>query len=367
MVVLMRNMLKVILGSLLLASSCGPSGSDQKKNEAEPGKQRTCSGDAPCRGCVSDFRTWLEGLHAEGGDAVSTQRGLVLPVVPPERTTKGLNRVSIIVATMDFVSFEGVQVADPRTLDALPIGDRIIPELQLQLRRELAERCLRKESRGALEVTLQVDRRVSWRVLRDIVATAESAGFETVNLAVDKRSALSPPGPSPIATQITDFAKEVDRSASSSPATLDSFRKEPAYREALVGSCKELAAVFFPPPSLEGSARERYFIDNWPKALESCGCNTDIEGLKALQWWWHDRVSRGGLFTTSIPLRLANNEIPKRIEHAPEASWAAVSRNLQLSDDKAYYFAITGAETAPPQTRRQGQSCSEPTNAPATP
>lgn len=344
-----HKLIATLIGVLLLGACKAATNESKKKTETQ-----SCATEGRCGACVSDLKGWLEKLDAEGGDSVSTQRGLSLPLLSPDVPTTRLPRRPIIVATVDAITFEGVQAADPTAVEALPPGEWMLPELHARLRRQREESCSGEPFEGMLEVTIQMDRRVSWRILRDIAATADAAGFERLYLAVDRKSALPPPGPSNMATQIEKTERDIREGRTDLTGTPDTRAAQ-----ALTASCPQLASALLPPADLEGRARERFHVSAWPTAIESCGCKLDIEGLKALVWSLTDRTLREGLYTSSVPVDLVNGKSPTRIEHAASATWDSVSKDLTFLEGESYYFALTGIESTPPPPKRSGDACRE--------
>lgn len=154
--------------------------------------------------------TFLLMVFSTSGELISAQRGLTLP----DATQKdALKRAPIIIVTADAVTFEGVQMADPKSIMEDSSMDVKIPELFDRLKQEKTQfmlpnggyEKLSKEEKGyctnpkpnpeAHEICLngllilQADVGTPAKVLNKVIKTANLAEFPNIMFAVNIKAA----------------------------------------------------------------------------------------------------------------------------------------------------------------------------------
>ncbi len=150
--------------------------------------------------------TFLLMVFSTSGELISAQRGMVLP----DATQKEALRIApIIIVTNDAITFDGVQMADPRAIMSESSMDMKIPELHDQLRRKKTEfmtsgggferlsaqdkeYCTNRKPNPELSeicqadlVILQADQGTPAKVLNKVIKTANLAEYPNIMFAVN--------------------------------------------------------------------------------------------------------------------------------------------------------------------------------------
>ena len=150
--------------------------------------------------------TFLLMVFSTTGELVSAQRGLILP----DATQKdALKKAPIIIVTNDSITFEGVQMADPRAIMNDSSMDMKIPELYDRLRQEKNqfmvpgggfEKLSSQEKAYCTKpkpnpepheiclnglVILQADKSTPAKVLNKVIKTANLAEYPNIMFAVN--------------------------------------------------------------------------------------------------------------------------------------------------------------------------------------
>ncbi len=153
--------------------------------------------------------TFLLMVFSTSGELISAQRGMVLP----DATQKEALRIApIIIVTNDAITFDGVQMADPRAIMSESSMDMKIPELHDQLRRKKTEfmtsgggferlsaqdkeYCTNRKENPELSeicqadlVILQADQGTPAKVLNKVIKTANLADYPNIMFAVNIKS-----------------------------------------------------------------------------------------------------------------------------------------------------------------------------------
>ncbi len=169
--------------------------------EAATTEQRLgCASTSDCGQCVTELQAWMRSLVDEGADEVIADQAWLEPVKLLEtQQSVRLLPAPIIVIGEKAITFEGIQIGDPRTMAEETHSE--IPDLYDALMREWRRGCM-----GAWdfrsEVIVQVHPTTPWRVVRKVVETAEATHVDSVVFAFLKPTAVTKPSPSGIDAQI---------------------------------------------------------------------------------------------------------------------------------------------------------------------
>lgn len=150
--------------------------------------------------------TFLLMVFSTSGELISAQRGLTLP----DATRKeALKKAPILIVTADAITFEGVQMADPKAIMTESSMDMKIPELYDRLRQEKNNfmtpgggfEKLSKKEKGYCNnppkvpkpeeiclnglLILQADQSTPAKVLNKVIKTANLAEFPNIMFAVN--------------------------------------------------------------------------------------------------------------------------------------------------------------------------------------
>ena len=248
--------------------------------------------------CARALRAWMTSLVDEGYRDMDMSGSDRLIYVPPATSTFPLPLVPIITITAETVSFLGEHMAESATLVEDRSGTWMVPELYERLELEW-----RKFPHTTYDVIIMAEVSAPWTAIRRAVLTAKAAGAENIAFAVRKRTQVTAPGPSSVDEGIAKIEAKLRADFLAGRISFDDPPIENHPLDVAHGGCPAALERLTPIWRDGYGDRDAFLVDELPGLIERCGCNVDIEAIKALHWWWSGRLD--GLVTVGIRVRLA--------------------------------------------------------------
>lgn len=324
-----------------------PAGATEKEpiKDAAATTQTGCANTSDCGECVTELQAWMRSFVDEGADQIVAEQFRLEPIklLQPQVSTR-LLPAPVIVIDENAVTFEGIQVGDPRAM--VKVSHSEIPDLSDALVRRWHYDCQDAWGPAPKEVIVQLHSSTPWRVVRNVVATAEATHVDSVVFAFLKPTTVSKPSSSGIDAEIA----RIEERKPTDSFDLDAGSR--VFAQAFKG-CEAAQEGLLEPMQTGQSTRDAYLVDGLPKAIAACECNVDVEAVKALHWWWSGRLNHedGSIYVgIRVPLTGRKKRTPIRSKH--DAPWSQAHKQILASvgQDEAFFF------TEPNNARESAQS-----------
>jgi hypothetical protein len=166
-----------------------------------------------------------------------------------------------------------------------------------------------------------------WSDVTMVLEAAARHGFTTAYLPFSVKSKATPPGASPAAKRILEIS--VDQA-------LMPWQRDDAAANALAQAnpaCPRVAQPFAAEShdSTMSAAQLTAFMDHAADEALGCGCNVDIEAIKALAWtrfgrqWGPPTVSYQLQIAPSTPVNKGQSQPPQELSGAASSTWREMS------------------------------------------
>lgn len=227
---------------------------------------RSKGGEAACSTQAAELRTWLKAVELEGffqtasGDLVGVE----------SRPDSILERTLVSATAREVWADENSNVGSLDDLARLP--DQL--NGHMRARREL--NAVISPGRASVStVGIVLKKNDPWAVVVALSEAALKSEAKEVGYVFAAKSAVAAPQASRVPAAV---ARDPDRSLATPGALLDP--------EALFPRCREIAAAIASIASGPSGRPERIraWTDVVPTAVEQCGCNVDVNEVKALFW-----------------------------------------------------------------------------------
>lgn len=293
-----------------------------------------CPGSQDCGECVAGLREWMRTLVDEGHEEAGWTWPQFTPVqLPATQRTRSLPQAPLLVVGKQKVVFESREVADTsRLANDETVSDESphwkVPALYDALTSAGTPR----------EVVLQVDSTVPWKAVRRVAATVDASGVDSIVFAFLKPTEVARPGPSSIDGRISELDESNTLSGSDQP-----IRNHPAQQA--YGACAAAYEGLLIASTAGQAAVGQWLVDALPDAIAGCGCNVEVEAVKALHWWQSGRRNRkDGAIYVGVRVPLAGGKKRSPISVADTTPWSSANKELLEAVVKgdAFFFSHLG-------------------------
>ena len=303
------------------ASNVGCEARPAKPSAAPAASASASARPAPCEARVTELRSFLRTLAAEGevhAELVRTSEDRSVDRRFPTVAVPKLEQRPAPLPTAAFVELGdgALRFADVRgrAVDAAARAT----VLRAAVESGFSLRPSNGSGRPRHPLVLAVAANERWRDVVSVVESARGAGFRQVLFVFEVPTHASAPKDEGVAARI--------RALASDPSAMP-WKRDVAIAGELARAnprCPAIASPFQPeaPGSAEKQAQLEDFLAHVPESVFACGCNADLEAIRAFAWARHGRQWGPPTVTHAIELSTGPDDPAERLAQPAETPWS---------------------------------------------